>query len=212
MCGRRRGSRFTGWRRCPRPKRDPRRAGHQVSASFGGRGLALLWFWIALVSFASFAPSTLRGAAVVVVQNGDPAGTGLNDPTPANPVGGNPGTTLGEQRLIALQAAANKWGATLDSVPPITILVTWQALGCDANSAALAAAGPLTIWRDFAGARVSNTWYPAALANALLGRDLDSATTEIRARFNINLGSTGCLTGVQFYLGLDNNANGDVDL
>ena len=45
-----------------------------------------------------------------------------------------------------------------------------------------------------------------------IGGDLDSATVEIRARFNVNLGSTGCFTGVHFYLGLDNNHGNDVDL
>ena len=37
-------------------------------------------------------------------------------------------------------------------------------------------------------------------------------TAEIRARFNSNLGQTGCLTGVPFYLGLDNNHGAAVDL
>ena len=47
--------------------------------------------------------------------NGDPAGVGFNDATVVAPVGGNPGITLGQQRLNAFQAAANKWGATLTS-------------------------------------------------------------------------------------------------
>src|SRR5262249_15554680 len=33
-----------------------------------------------------------------------------------------------------------------------------------------------------------------------------------RARFNVNLGQSGCLTGVFFYLGLDNNHGANVDL
>ena len=45
----------------------------------------------------------------------------------------------------------------------------------------------------------------------MVGADLDPATADIRARFNINLGQTGCLTGV-FYLGLDNNHGTNVDL
>jgi len=46
-------------------------------------------------------PSTLRGAATIAIVNGDPAGVGFNDPTSAAPVGGNLGTTLGQQRMIA---------------------------------------------------------------------------------------------------------------
>ena len=37
-------------------------------------------------------------AANIVVVSFDGPGVGLNDPTPATPVGGNPGTTLGQQR------------------------------------------------------------------------------------------------------------------
>jgi hypothetical protein len=38
-------------------------------------------------------------AAQVIVVSGDPPGVGFNDPTPAVPVGGNPGTTVGQQAL-----------------------------------------------------------------------------------------------------------------
>src|SRR5262249_21663897 len=40
----------------------------------------------------------------------------------------------------------------------------------------------------------------------------DPTTPQIRARFNVNLGQPGCLTGVFFYLGLDNNHGANVDL
>jgi hypothetical protein len=60
------------------------------------------------------ASSSAFGAATIVIFNNDPAGVGFNDPTVVAPVGGNAGTTRGQQRLIAFQAAANKWGATLD--------------------------------------------------------------------------------------------------
>jgi hypothetical protein len=45
-------------------------------------------------------------AANILVVNADGSGEGLNDPTPAAPVGGNPGTTIGQQRLVVLQQAA----------------------------------------------------------------------------------------------------------
>ncbi|MCB1052334.1 MAG: hypothetical protein KDC71_17160 [Acidobacteria bacterium] len=47
------------------------------------------------------------------VQVFDAAGQGFNSTTPATPVGGNSGTTLGQQRLIALQYAAQLWAKEL---------------------------------------------------------------------------------------------------
>jgi hypothetical protein len=49
----------------------------------------------------------------------DAKGTGFNDTTPATPVGGNTGTTVGQQRLIVFQAAADAWGRVLESSVPI---------------------------------------------------------------------------------------------
>jgi hypothetical protein len=71
-----------------------------------------------LASSALFAPHAF-GAATITIVNGDPAGVGFNDTTVVAPVGGNTGTTLGAQRLIAFQAAADKWGATLTSTVTI---------------------------------------------------------------------------------------------
>ena len=174
---------------------------------FGHRISALLVF-----ASASLMCSVVQGGSTVIIQNGDTANVGFNDPTPVSPVGGNTGTTLGQQRMIAIQAAANKWGATLDSIPTITARVSWNALTCATDSAELAATGAQSAWHDFAGAKVPGTWYPAALANALFGGDLDPSTVEIRAQFNVNLGNSGCLTGSHFYLGLDNNHGTDIDL
>ncbi len=39
-------------------------------------------------------------AATITIVNLDGAGEGFNDATPATPVGGNPGITVGEQRLL----------------------------------------------------------------------------------------------------------------
>jgi hypothetical protein len=83
----------------------------------------------------------------------------------------------------------------------------WAALSCTADSATLGSSGAASVWRDFKNAPLANTWYSAALANALSGTDLDAASDapqEIDARFNVNLGQPGCLDGVPFYLGLDN--------
>src|SRR5258708_4821155 len=89
----------------------------------------------------ALAPVALQAAVTITIVNGDPAGVGFNDTTAVAPVGGNPGTTLGQQRLNAFQAAANKWGATLTGVPIIRVLATWEALTCTATGAVLGSAG-----------------------------------------------------------------------
>src|ERR1700674_1136983 len=94
---------------------------------------------IALVACFAFAPLALRGATVTV--SADPADVGFSDNTPVAPVGGNTGTTLGQQRMIAFQAAAAKWGATLASNVTIRITATWTAMTCTAYSAILGMAG-----------------------------------------------------------------------
>ena len=153
-----------------------------------------------------------RAAATIVIVNGDPAGVGFNDPRPVAPVGGNTGTTLGAQRINAFQAAASIWGATLDSVEPIRVLATWPALACSDNSAVLGSAGALQVYANFPGAPRTNAWYGEAQTNKLIGFDADPEVPEIRARFNVNLGEPGCLTGSPFYLGLDNHHGTHIDL
>ena len=167
--------------------------------------------WAVLFAIAAM-PISSYAAATVVIQNGDPPGVGFNDTTPATPVGGNSGSTVGEQKLIAFQAAADKWGATLTSSSTITVLATWEALSCTPTSAVLGSAGALEVWNNFAGAQKADTWYSEALANALYTGNLDPDTPEIRARFNVNLGKPGCLEGAPFYLGLDANHGSLIDL
>lgn len=158
-----------------------------------------------------------RAAATIVIQNMDGAGEGFNDPTAVAPVGGNAGTTLGQQRLIAFQAAANLWGATLTSTQTVVIRASFDPLTCTANSAVLGSAGAYNIWRDFAGATKANTWYPQALANKISGTNLSAGDPvdgqDIQARFNSRLGLfPDCLPGSPFYLGLDNNHGTAIDL
>ncbi len=140
------------------------------------------------------------GQATIVIQNSDP---GFSDPSDATPVGGNNGVTVGDQRRIAFEFAANIWGATLRSTRPIEVFATWETFStCAANSGALASAGATSRARDFAGA-IPGTWYGAALANALRGSDADVSTAEIRMRFNVNLGTPDCLSSLNWYYGLD---------
>ncbi|THC40776.1 PA domain-containing protein [Massilia sp. Mn16-1_5] len=153
-------------------------------------------------------------AATVTIINQNAPGVGFNDPTPVAPVGGNTGTTLGQQRLIAFQHAADIWGATLSSTVPIRIGASFVPLSCTENSAVLGSAGANEIFADFTNAPRPNTWYPSALASKLAG--VDTATPgepHIVARFNSRLGLfPDCLPGPGFYLGLDNNAGEATDL
>jgi hypothetical protein len=151
------------------------------------------------------------GAATIVIQNNDNPNVGFNDPTPVSPVGGNPGTTLGQQRLNAFQHAANIWGATVNSSVTITVRADWQALSCTSTTAVLGSAGASGLRRNFTGAPFTGTWYGSALANAIQSFDT-SPNAEINAHFNVNLGNPGCLDGVHFYIGLDGNHGADADL
>src|SRR5262245_12382481 len=90
-------------------------------------GLRLLS--LALLLTALFAPARPSfAAATVIVVNFDGANEGFNDPTVVAPVGGNTGTTRGQQRLIAFEYAANPWGAQLDSRVPIVINAIFDPL------------------------------------------------------------------------------------
>ena len=151
-------------------------------------------------------------AAQVIIVNGNDANVGFNDPTPVAPVGGNAGTTLGQQRLIAFQHAADIWGATLDSVAPVRVLSTFEPLSCTATAATLGSAGAISVWSDFPNAPYTDMWYGSALADKLSAQDLDDTSADIRARFNVNLGTTNCLTASGWYLGLDANHGTKIDL
>jgi hypothetical protein len=163
-------------------------------------------------------PATLQaGGAKITVINTDAPGVGFNDPTPATPVGGNTGTTLGQQRLIAFQAAADIWGRLLDSGVEIRIQASMSPLSCDASSATLASSGPTSIFSDFpvvsSGVAVPGTWYASALANKMAGKRVSTNNpNDIRTTFNSNLGTSNCLSGVGWYLGLDDNHGSNIDL
>lgn len=152
-------------------------------------------------------------AATITIVNNDGAGEGFNDPTPVAPIGGNPGTTVGQQRLFVFQHAANIWGAALPSAVPILVNAQFNPQTCTATSAVLGSAGPVTVWRDFAGAGIAAHWYHVALANRLYGSDLDAATYDINATFNSNLnGSPTCLGGTGWYLGIDGLEGSNIEL
>jgi PKD repeat protein len=166
-----------------------------------------------LLLFASLAARPLFAGANIVIVNSDPSGTGLNDPSPATPVGGNAGTTLGQQRLIVFQQAGAIWGALLTSNVTIRVSASFAPLTCSATTGVLGSTYANDVYSDFSGAPVAGTWYVTALANKLAGTDLDVTNTNVdmTAQFNSSLGQAGCLTGTSFYLGLDNNHGSNIN-
>lgn len=150
------------------------------------------------------AAAVVRGpsAATFEVVNGDAPGEGLNDPTPRSPVGGNPGTTLGQQRLEAFRYAASLWAARIDSSVPVRILASFDALSCGETAAVLGVAGSIQVHRDFSGAPRAGTWYPSSLAAKLARTDLDAGVDDIQARFNGALDG-GCAFPRRWYYGFD---------
>lgn len=163
--------------------------------------------------------TAVRANAIVMVVNNDGPNEGFNDPTPRAPIGGNTGTTLGQQRLIAFQFAASKWGATLDSPVPIVVRGNFDPLTCTPTGATLGAAGSPFIFANFGSVGLSpgpvgqDLWHGSAIADKRAGADLNPGVRDITAQFNSNLnGNPACLGGRGFYMGLDANHGTDIDL
>jgi len=150
-------------------------------------------------------------AATITIVNLDGAGEGFNDPTPAAPVGGNPGTTVGAQRLYVFQYAAKRWGSILPSSVEILVDANFDPLDCDGSSAVLGSAGPNTLHSDFPGAAHPMTWYHQALANRLAGEDLDPTTSDIAAQFNSDIGKPDCFPAPWYY-GVDGHEGTALEL
>jgi uncharacterized membrane protein YgcG len=149
---------------------------------------------------AVFAAPDAWAKATLTISVTDDPGVGFNDPTPAAPVAGNPGKTVGEQRLKVFQAAADAWGRVLESSVPIVIDASFAPLECTDGMAILGEAAPLSI-SNRSDLPTTNV-YPLALANKIVGRDLAPSSPDIMAMFN---GDLSCL-GVDWYYGLDGNA------
>ena len=188
-----------------------------------------------LALLALLVTTNVQAEATFVINNIDGPGEGFNDGTPATPIGGNPGTTLGEQRLIVVQYALDTWGARVNSGPTIVVRTSNQSLGCEENSGTLAQAGSLIVHEDFPNAPRADTLYPAVLANAIAGFDINAnaeglpagqpdpinspgntpsgVNDEIGITINADIGNEDCLGGAPYYLGLDNQPTpGTIDL
>ncbi|HEV8163425.1 MAG TPA: PA domain-containing protein, partial [Actinomycetota bacterium] len=164
---------------------------------------------LALLACALLASAEAR-AATMVVKNLDPPGEGFNDPTPVTPVGGNPGTTVGQQRLAVFNRAAQLWGAALQGPVPIEIDANFAPLPCTGGFIVLGNARPATFMANIPGVSI-DLWLPVALANELAGSDQSPGESEIEATFNGGLAA--CTNGRQdWYYGFDGQAGDKPDL
>jgi hypothetical protein len=146
----------------------------------------------------------MAGSGKIVIVNNDQPGVGLNDPTPATPVGGNPGTTLGQQRLNVYLAAAARWSSMLETNVDILARASFAPIpGCTADSAVLGQAGPMQYRRDFVNAPRPGVWYPIALANKFAGEDLAPGFNDIIMQFNAAVDNATCLGNSNWYYGFD---------
>lgn len=113
-----------------------------------------------------YTPDAPRNANIIVNYNGFPA-----------------------EAIIAFDHAVDIWSVLLTSEVTVRIDAHWSDLG----SSALAQAGPSNLHQNFANAPFADTYYPAALANALAGEDL-SEQSDLECTFNSN---------ANWYLGTD---------
>ncbi|MCA6064449.1 tandem-95 repeat protein [Thalassolituus marinus] len=140
------------------------------------------------------------------IVNSDGAGEGFNDTTSASAVGGNTATTLGAQRLAVFNKAADILNQTFNITQTIEIESKFDPLECYPTYGVLGSAGPKYAYQ----VSESGVWtdYPISLANEHFGTDLVPSGYEIRATFNSEIGTTGCLESSSWYLGFDTPTSG----
>jgi hypothetical protein len=183
----------------------------------------LATFRISLLVPLLLLAATPARALTITIASADGEQDGFNDPTPALPVGRNPGTTLGEQRRYVYQYAADKWGLVLQGNVPIVVGAGFEGFGGSDAGGLLGFAQATTVHRDFPGAPRGHTWYVAPLANQFYGADqndlvpddcfvdlVDGACPEIHSRFNSDV-DFGVFGDRVFYYGVDGNG-GTVNL
>lgn len=141
--------------------------------------------------------------------------TPWTDSTAATPVGGNPGTTLGEQRQNALKYAVQQITQALQPPVPITIHACWDHIGGSATSAVIARASPATFLVDepvYGGYVLPQryTWYSiteavriggAAQCGLVGGSCGGTSNEEVDAVFNADIGSASIIGGRPYYFG-----------
>jgi len=179
--------------------------------AFAGLGLAISSSEAGPAVAAPVVPQSIKGLAPIVLR----AGHGQHPFRVAPPKGLAPfraqsatitvnylapGTTnaLGDTCYAwpagsqsAFNYAASIWGSLLNSSVPIKIDACWASL----DPGVLGHSAADSLYRDFSGAPVANTWYAVALANALSGTDRNGTTAEMHIAYSDN--------GISWYFGTD---------
>ena len=149
------------------------------------------------------------GAANIVIINNDGPNEGFNDPDMPDPTWGCPdGMTLGQCRLNAFQAAADRWGELLQSNVDILVSAQMNPMTCSGAGAVLGSSGTTTVMRDFPGAPFPGTWYHSALADALAGYDVNQGVSDITSQFNSALDDDPTCT-LNWWYGTDGDFPGN---
>ncbi|WP_269523206.1 PA domain-containing protein [Coraliomargarita parva] len=170
------------------------------------------WFDRICCGLALSLGSGLPAASFTFVYT-DPPDFGYYDSTAVSPVGGNPGTTLGEQRQNLLAYAANYWGQFLDSDVSIVISASYEALGGTPTSATLAYAGPESVFSNFSAEAIPDVWYISAVADSIAGVDQDPGEPDMSVTVNESVDSSNAVLGGDgFYYGYDHNFGTQTDL
>ena len=162
--------------------------------------------FLSIALSVGLAAGAASAAEIRIVNQDEGTQKGLDDPTLATPVGGNPGTTRGQQALIVFQFAADLWGAVLKSDVPIINNATFKDLDCTATTGVLGSAGTTSVYSFNSPApsgALTDVWYHSALTDALAGEDAGGGAADIQMQFNGRMGSSGCLEGSSWYFGLD---------
>ncbi|WP_319270867.1 T9SS type A sorting domain-containing protein [uncultured Draconibacterium sp.] len=71
----------------------------------------------------------------------------------------------------------------ISSPVPVKVRATWKSMGTNV----LASSAPASMYRNFNGARLSNVYYPVALAEKLAQKDLNGAEADIECAFNSSI-------------------------
>ncbi|MFT6540525.1 MAG: VCBS repeat-containing protein [Thalassolituus sp.] len=162
----------------------------------------LIFIPLAILSVAS-------AKADIIIVNGDSYNEGLNDRTVVTSVGGNPGTTVGEQRLKVFEKAAEILNNSLKISAPVRVQVAFNSLYCISGSGTLGYAGPEGIEYSLA----DQSAIPHALYNQLIDEDIDPNTVDIYAEFNSRLDNNdNCLDNTNWHYGFDAPSGNDVSL
>ena len=155
--------------------------------------------------FSILLSAGIAPAANIVIVNGDVAGEGLNDPTVVAPVGNNPGATLGEQRMNVLVGVGDIWGAIIESSVDIRIFAKFDPINMPTPCSVIGSTGPGTVYMNFPGAPVANTWFHSVIADSITGVDQNPGGYDFLIIYNSNIDDPGVCAQPGFYYGMDEN-------